>query len=213
MDSVFESVFSSIDAFVYRCRNDADYTMDYMAGGVGALLGYDADDLVGNKTVSFVGLVSTEDAKQMVADIDLAIERGEPWDVSYRIHHKDGHLVWVRERGDAIYENGQLAYLQGLIVGAKAEYSLRQDIQDAFARTSAANRDIVGMMDNIAGSVRELSMLSINARIEAARSGEAGLGFAVVANEIKVLADRNAKWAKEITDRINEVGGENRPAA
>ena len=45
-------------------------------------------------------------------------------------------------------------------------------------------------------------MLSVNARIEAARSGEAGLGFTVVAEEMKNLADENGRLAQVITDKI-----------
>jgi len=79
---------------------------------------------------------------------------------------------------------------------------LREDMAASLARTTKANKDVLAMTENITGSVRELSMLSINARIEAARSGEAGLGFAVVANEMKALAERNAVWADKITERL-----------
>jgi len=93
METVFESIFGSIDAFVYRCRNDADYTMESLAGGVRPRLGYSAEDLIDNATVSYVGLVLEEDTDEMVKDIDLAIENKETWDVSDRVRHKDGHAI------------------------------------------------------------------------------------------------------------------------
>ena len=162
MESVYDSIFGAIDAFVYRCRNDADYTMEYIAGGVDSLLGYAAEDLLGNATVSYVGLVLAEDTEDMVRDIDLAIENSETWDVSYRVHHKDGHPIWLRERGNAVFEGGELVYLQGLIVGARAEIALREDMAASLTRTTKANQDVLAMTENISGSVRELSMLSIN---------------------------------------------------
>jgi len=51
-------------------------------------------------------------------------------------------------------------------------------------------------------SLSKLSMLAVNARIEAARSGTAGLGFAVVAEEMSALAQENAAFTKKLTDQV-----------
>jgi len=202
MDSVFESVFSGIGAFVYRCRNDKDYTMEYMAGGVALLLGYQPEDIIGNKHTSYVGLTVKEDEVGVFEEVDRAIEAQAPWDVAYRVVHKKGHHVWLRERGTAIYEDGKLSYLQGLVVGAEAEFALREKMETQIVDNRVAASDIVALTNQISGSVRQLSMLSINARIEAARSGEVGKGFAVVADEMKVLSQRNAEVANKIAEQV-----------
>ena len=202
MDSVFESVFSGIEAFIYRCCNDEDYTMQYMAGGVQRLLGYAPEDIIGNVRASYVGLTVEEDKEHVFGAVDDAIEAGHPWDVAYRLTHLGGQHVWVRERGNAVYEEGELKYLQGLVVGASAEFDLRAQLQKQVTDTRVATSDIIGLTGQITSSVKVLSMLSINAGIEAARSGEAGKGFAVVAQEIKTLADKNVIWADKIADQI-----------
>ena len=89
----------------------------------------------------------------------------------------------MRERGSAVYQDGDLAYLQGLVVGAEAEFNLREQLEEQVADTRVATSDIVGLTGQNTSSVKVLSMLSINAGIEAARSGEAGKGIAVIANE------------------------------
>jgi len=64
-------------------------------------------------------------------------------------------------------------------------------------------------IDSIAGLIRSIAeqtnLLALNATIEAARAGEAGRGFAVVASEVKGLAIQTAKATEEISGQISEV--------
>ena len=206
MDSIFESVFGDIHAFVYRCRNDSDYTMEYMTNGVERITGYAKADILHNAGVSYVGLTPEIDRDRIFGEVDAAIEVGKSWDITHRLVHRRGHHIWVRERGTAIFEGGEPPHLQGLVVGAEAEADLRTSLEQRIADVETTSANIVGLTKRITGAVRALSMLSINARIEAARTGPAGQGFAVVANEIKTLADQNAGFADQITDQVRNMG-------
>ncbi|WP_264212140.1 methyl-accepting chemotaxis protein [Leisingera thetidis] len=201
--TVFNSIFSSGSAFVYRCANDENFTMKFMAGQVEKLCGCPKSDILGNSKVSYVGLTHADDIDRVFADVDAAIEARENWDVAYRLSRSDGSHAWVRERGNAVYDDsGEMVYLEGLVVDASAEVTLRRELQETLNRTEEANAEIIKLAENILRSVQKLSILAINAGIEAARAGKAGLGFAYLAREIKALADENNLWASRITDTM-----------
>ena len=71
--------------------------------------------------------------------------------------------------------------------------------------TQSLNRDITEVTKEITGSTMQLTMLAVNARIEAARAGDAGLGFAIVAEEMKRLANQNSEWAGIISGMMKQA--------
>lgn len=82
-----------------------------------------------------------------------------------------------------------------------------QGTAELVSNLAEESRDIGKVLDVIRGLADQTNLLALNAAIEAARAGEAGRGFAVVADEVRALAHRTQQSTSEIERMIGSIQG------
>ncbi len=110
------TLISNLPGIAYRCRNDAQWTMEFVSQGSQELTGYKAEDLVENKVMDFNSLILPGDRFKIRKEIDIQMARNAHFEVVYRIKKPDNRIAWLWERGKGIPdESGQVTAIEGFI--------------------------------------------------------------------------------------------------
>ncbi len=187
------SVLQRINGFLYRCKTDDSYTMIGMTSQFEALFGYPVDELIGNRVRTYASLIHPDDVQLVNEAVNQGFASRQNFDVDYRLINSEGRAVWVHETGGGLWDaDGNLMFCEGAVTDIDSLYRRMEQRTDELARIAEKNVEIIE-------SLRYLKLLALNAGIEAARAGQAGAGFAVLAQEMRKLAYQSEEMAKSIS--------------
>ena len=125
------TLMSNLPGMAYRCRDDPDWTMEFVSEGCLALTGYQAADLIGSRRISYAEVIHPDDRERVSQEARAAIDAREPFTLVYRIvtAAREERHVW--EQGRAVASSaGEVLALEGFIIDiserAVAERRIRE---------------------------------------------------------------------------------------
>jgi PAS domain S-box-containing protein len=125
---MLSTLMGNLPGMAYRCRNDEEWTMDFISDGCRNITGYAPQDFIGNTLISYNDLIHPDDRKMVADEVHRGIEEGGQFHVEYRVIAKDGTVHWLWEQGCPVYDDrGKLVGLEGFITEITARKKAQEN--------------------------------------------------------------------------------------
>jgi PAS domain S-box-containing protein len=158
------TLMSNLPGMAYRCYCDRRWTMQLVSQGCLELTGYHPDELIENQRLSYEQVIHPDDREAVWSDVQVALERKKPFQLTYRIITADGKEKWVWEQGREVVSADGNRALEGFVTDITERHLAAQEMQraDRLALVgqlaSGLAHEIGTPLNVIAGNAELLSM-------------------------------------------------------
>ncbi len=145
---------------------------------------------------------SATESSSSVSEIVATVE--EVRQTSHLSHEKATRVAELAEQVMNRAENGR-QMTAAMVAGMEEIRNDMGAIAESIIFLNEQSQNIGEIIEMVGGLADQSNMLSVNASIEAAKAGEYGKGFSVVAQEIKALADQSKEATREVRRLLNDI--------
>jgi len=139
-----DTLLANLPGMAYRCKNDKDWTMEFVSKGCYNLTGYPAEKLINNATISYNDIISPEFRDYLWRKWQNVLEQKATFEDEYSIITATGEIKWVWESGNGVFnQQGELLALEGFIMDISEQKSAITDIikSEKILKESNATKD------------------------------------------------------------------------
>ena len=153
-----QTLMSNLPGMAYRCRNDRDWTMEFVSEGCVNLTGYQPAELINNSKIAYNQLIHPDECEKVWDTIQAALKEHKPFQLTYRIKTADGEQKWVLEQGQGIFTSkGELLAIEGFISDITDKVQMQESIKENehfLSEVFASIQDGISVLDTNLNIVR-----------------------------------------------------------
>ncbi|MEI8084949.1 MAG: PAS domain S-box protein [Paludibacter sp.] len=143
-EAKLNNLIMNLPGYVYRCKNDPNWTMIYISAGCEAITGYTSKEFTEQKVV-FNNLVQADYKDFLWTQFQMDQSRQKVFEQEYPIITKNGETRWIWERGRMVFDDDKNPlYIEGFITDITERKQLENELANHHATLNAILESAIG---------------------------------------------------------------------
>jgi len=156
-----DAVIDNLPGYVYRHRYEEGWPLEFVKGSAEPITGYTAEELT-QEIVLAEETIHPEDREAVRAGVEAGLEAEGHYDLTYRIHAKDGEVRWIRDQGRLVeHPASGREFLDGFVTDVTDRERREQDLQ----RTTTVQSTLLAALPvGVLAEDEDREVLAVNER-------------------------------------------------
>jgi PAS domain S-box-containing protein len=150
-----ETLLSNLPGMAYRCRNDADLTMEFVSDGSMELIGYHPTEMAESRLINYRNRIHPGDRQTVKEAVQAAAQDKKAYRLTYRIITAGKEEKWVWEQGRGVFsEEGRFLGVEGFITDITERKRAEKILTESKQQAEIASRLKSAFLANMSHEIR-----------------------------------------------------------